>query len=122
MIKKNARDHFIAYKDACEKWVDSSPDDPHAYLYCGIVYTRLGNREAGWELGLEAMSVDSTHYLTFAEFYAVQDSTEKALDQLEKSLQNGYRDLHWLQLVANFDALRDEIRYKELIYEYFNSD
>ena len=120
--QKNARDQFMAFKDACENWMDTSPDDPHPYLYCGMAYTRLGNREAAWELGLEAMRIDSTHHLTFAEFYAVQDSVEKALDQFEKALQNGFRDLSWIKLMANFDALRDEIRYNELINEYFKSD
>jgi len=120
--QNNAREHFLAYKDSCENWMDISPDDPHSYLYCGIAYTRLGNREAGWELGLEAMKIDSTDYFAFAELYAVQDSTEEALDQLEKALQNGYRDLPMIQLISNFDALRDEIRYKELIHEYFKSD
>ena len=120
--QKNARDQFMSFKDACEDWMDISPDDPHPYLYCGMANTRLGNREAAWELGLEAMRIDSTYHLTFAEFYAVQDSVEKALDQFEKALQNGYRDLSWIKLMANFDALRDEIRYKELIHKYFNSD
>ena len=87
-----------------------------------MVYTRLGNRKAGWELGLEAWEIDSTNYFAFAEFYAVQDSIEEALDQLEKALQNGYRDLPWIQLKSNFDALRNENRYQELIYEYFKSD
>jgi len=120
--QKNARDQFMAFKDACEDWMNIRPDDPHPYLYCGMAYTRLGNREAAWELGLEAMRIDSTNHLLFAEFYAVQDSVDKALDQFEKALQNGYRDLSWIKLMANFDALRDEIRYKELIHEYFNSD
>jgi tetratricopeptide (TPR) repeat protein len=120
--QNNAREHFLAYKDSCENWMDTSPDDPHSYLYCGIACTRLGNREAGWELGLEAMKIDSTDYIAFAEFYAVQGSIEEALDQLEKALQNGYRDLPWIKLLGNFDALRDEIRYKELINEYFKSD
>jgi len=120
--QKNARDQFMAFKDACEDWMDISPDDPHPYLYGGMAYTRLGNREAAWELGLEAMRIDSSDHLIFAEFYAVQDSVEKALDQFEKALQNGYRDLPWINLMANFDALRDEIRYKELIEEYFDLD
>jgi tetratricopeptide (TPR) repeat protein len=120
--QNNARDHFLDYKDSCENWVETNPDDPLSYLYCGMVYARLGNREAGWAMGVEAMKIDSKDYFAFAEFYAVQDSIEKALDQLEKAFQNGYRDLPWLQLKSNFDALRDEIRYQELIYEYFKSD
>ena len=120
--QNNAREHFLAYKNSCENWMDTSPDDPESYLCCGIVYTRLGRREAGLELALEAKKIDSTYYLTFAEFYAVQDSIEEALDQLEKALQNGYRDLPMIQLISSFDALRDEIRYKELIHEYFKSD
>jgi len=120
--QNNARDHLLVYIESCKKRVDTSPDDPHSYLDCGIAYTRLGQREAGWEMGLEAMKIDSTDYFAFAEFYAVQDSIEKALDQLEKAFQNGYRDLPWLQLKSNLDALRDEIRYQELIDEYFKSD
>ena len=57
--QKNARDQFMAFKNACEDWMDIRPDDPHPYLYCGMAYTRLGNKEAAWELGLEAMRIDS---------------------------------------------------------------
>ena len=52
--QKNARVQFMAFKDACEDWMDTRPDDPHPYLYCAMAYTRLGNREAAWELGLES--------------------------------------------------------------------
>jgi tetratricopeptide (TPR) repeat protein len=117
-----ARDHLNNYKNDAENLIVDYPNNPVYYLNCGMAYTRLGNRKAGWELGLEAWEIDSTNYFAFAEFYAVQDSIEEALDQLEKALQNGYRDLPWIQLKSNFDALRNENRYQELIYEYFNSD
>ena len=114
-----SRDQFLRFRNYAEEWEVNYSQDPQSFINLGLVLTRLGEKEAGWESGKKAIDLDSTLHFRYAEFFAVQDEKSEALDHLEKALQNGYRDLVWLKLNPDLYILHSEIRYKDLIREYF---
>ena len=119
--KKAARDHYLKYKEFSEKWLDSYSDDPKSYIYNGILLTRMGEKEAGWELGKKGMAIDSTVYFENAQLLAVQNRKSEALDYLEKALASGYRDQVWIKLHPDLHSLSTEARYRDLMNSYFKN-
>ena len=116
---ENARSHFLEFRKIAEQWVNDNSGDPGSYIAYGVVLTRLGEKDAGWEIGKRALELDSTIHFRFAELLAVQDRKSEALDHLEKALENGYRDLVWLKLNPDLQLLHREVRYQDLINEFF---
>ena len=116
---ENARNHFLEFRKIAEQWVYDDPDDPGSFIANGVVLTRLGEKKAGWETGKRGYELDSTIHFRFAQLLAVQDRKIEAFDQLEKALENGYRDLVWLKLHPDLQVLHGEVRYQDLINEFF---
>lgn len=115
-----AHEHFLKFRSVAEFWEKEYPDMPDTYIVLGVIQTRLGEKEAGWETGKKALELDSAYHFRYAEFLAVQDKKEEALDHLELALENGYRDLCWIKLNPDLFELQDEARFNELINRYFN--
>jgi len=117
-----SRNHFLEYKKQTEWWINNAPDYPMSFTYHGMVLTYLGDTISGWETGKNAMEIDSSAktHLNFAEFLAIQDKKDEALDHLEKALRKGYRDLVWIRLSPDLYVLHNEERYHMLIQRYFN--
>lgn len=118
---KNALNKFLELKKVCEQWLEEYPDNFNSYLNYGLVFSRLGEKEKGWEIGKQAMHLDSTMHIRTAELLAVQDKKIEALDRIEKALKNNYRDLVWLKLNPNLQLLHAEPRYQQLIEQYFGA-
>ena len=114
-----ARTHFLEFRKKAEQWMDEYPDDPGSYIVMGVVLTHLGEIETGWEIGKQAIQLDSTFHIRFAELLAAQDKKSKALDHLEKALVNGYCNLAWLRLSSDLQPLHKEDRFKDLINKFF---
>ena len=117
--REKARNHFLEFRKIAEQWVDDYPDDPGSFIANGVALTRLGEKEVGWEIGKRGYELDSTIHFRFAQLLAVQDRKSEALDQLEKALEHGYRDLVWLKLHPDLQVLHGEVRYQDLINEFF---
>jgi tetratricopeptide (TPR) repeat protein len=115
-----ARIHFLEYKKWVENLMRENPNDPWTYIANGLVLTHLGEAEAGWELGKKATELDASIHFELAELLAAQDRKSEALEQLEKALQTGYRNLTWLKLNADIDLLSGEDAYRKLIREHFH--
>ena len=116
---KLSREHFLIFKKHAEKWKLELPNDPGTLIALGAVLSRLGEREAGWEIGKKAIELDSTFHFRYAEFLAVQDKKTEALDHLEKAFENGSHNLVWMKLNPDIYLLHEEPRYKDLINQYF---
>ncbi len=117
--KAKARSHFLAYREASQKWLDEYPNDPKSFIYNGIILTRLGEKEAGWAIGKQGIELDSTVYFEFTQLLAVQDRKKEALDYLEKALEHGYRDLVMIKLHPDIQLLFREARSKDLMNRFF---
>lgn len=116
---KNAMSKFLELKNICEHWLEAYPKNPNVYISTGLVYTWLGDKEKGWEIGKKAMEIDSTLHIRMAELLAVQDRRSEALDHIETALENKYRNLSWLKLNPNLQSLHNEVRFQQLIEDNF---
>jgi len=103
-----------------EKEYKENKDDAVTCIAMAISYSRLGNKAKAWKFHQNAMEIDSTLYLRYAEFYALEDKSHEALDQLQLALKNGYRDLVWLKLNPDLQSLHKEKQYNEMLEQYFN--
>jgi tetratricopeptide (TPR) repeat protein len=54
-------------------------------------------------------------YRNWAMYYALQNQKEKALENLEKAIALGYKDLKWLETDDSMEGLRNEPRFKVLL-------
>ena len=117
-----AREHFLRFRNQTEWWIKNAPGYPMSFTYHGQVLTYLGDTLSGREFGEKALEIDSSAkaYVNFAEFLAVQDRKEDAIENLEKALDKGYRDLVWLKLSPDLYLLRNEERFHRLLQTYFN--
>ncbi len=67
----------------------------------------------------KAIGIDSTLHDRFAEVLCLQGNVPEALNQLEKALNKGYRNLFWLKFTSDLQILRYDTRYQDLIKKYF---
>ena len=118
--RENSRNQFLEFKQTFKEYLDDNPDNLGVLIAYGVVLTRLGEKDSGWEIGKRAIEIDPTSHFRFAELLAAQNKKSEALDQLEKALENGYRDLTWIKLNPEINLLHEEVRYQELINKYFN--
>ncbi|MGC9344397.1 MAG: tetratricopeptide repeat protein, partial [Bacteroidales bacterium] len=105
---QKARNNFNFYLESAKEWIELYPNMPQTYIQIGLVLTRLGERESGWETGRKALQIDSTLYFDFARLLAVQNRKTEALDALTKALENGYLDLTWIKINPDLYSLHDE--------------
>jgi tetratricopeptide (TPR) repeat protein len=54
-------------------------------------------------------------YRNWAMYYALQNQKEEALENLEKAIAQGYKDLQWLETDDSMENLRNEPRFKVLL-------
>jgi hypothetical protein len=67
----------------------------------------------------KAMTLDSTKHFDFAAVLCLQGNIPAALDQIEKELENGYRDLTWLKMHPVIQMMKEEPRFRNMLEKYF---
>jgi tetratricopeptide (TPR) repeat protein len=102
-----------------EEWTKTFPDDPGTYFAIGAITARSGDFESSRKALRKAIEIDSTRHEKFAELLCLQGKIPEALSEIEKALENGYRDLVWLKINPDLQALRYDIRFRKLIDNYF---
>jgi tetratricopeptide (TPR) repeat protein len=115
-----ARKSYSNFKKiATEEWIKKRPNDAGTYIAIGTVTAHLGDIEFSKKMLQKAKDIDSTLYERFAEVLCAQGNIPEAIYQIEKSLNNGFRNLLWLKLNPDLQILHDEAGYKSLIDKYF---
>lgn len=115
-----ARRLFSVFKKIIEEeWIKKWPDDAGTYAAISVVSARLNDMESSELMFRKAIEIDSTLHDRFAEVLCVQGKTNNAVDELEKALQNGYRNLFWIKLTPDLQMLQAEARYRSLMQRYF---
>ena len=118
--QEEAHKNFSVFKEIINnKFRKKYPDDAGTYLTLSSVMARLGERDSSRGMLQKAIDIDSTLHKRFAEVLCIQGKNDDALDQLEKALDNGYRDLCWIKLSPDLQSLQNETRYNELIDKFF---
>jgi hypothetical protein len=79
----------------------------------------MGDFELSRQMLQKAIGMDSTIHERAAEVLCLQGKIPEALDELEKALKNGYRRLYWLKLNPEWQAMRYDVRFRDLLDKYF---
>jgi tetratricopeptide (TPR) repeat protein len=118
--QEQARKYFSIFKKiAAEEWIKKRPDDAVTYIAIGKVTAHLGEIEFSKEMLQKAKDIDSTLHERFAEVLCVQGNIQEALYEIEKALNDGFRNLLWLKLNPDLQILHNEAGYKSLMDKYF---
>jgi tetratricopeptide (TPR) repeat protein len=118
--QKEAIKYFSEYKRiATEEWTKTFPNNPDTYFSIGSITARLGDFEASRKALRKAMEIDSSRHEKIAQLLCLQGNIHEALQETEKALENGYRDIVWLKINPDYQALQNEPRFRELLNKYF---
>lgn len=119
--KDEALKYYSEFKKiATEEWKKTYPDMPETYLAIGAITARLGDMESSQKALQKAIEMDSTKHEKFAELLCLQGKIPEAIDETEKALKKGYRDIVWLKINPDYQALQNEPRFHDLLKQYFN--
>lgn len=113
--EQKARRHFERDRKFWEIAVQQNPNHAYNYILLGLALTRLGQTERGWSMGQKAMAIDPSQHFGLGQLLSVRGKTEEALDQLELSIQKGWRDYIWMKIHPDFQNLYGEQRFQNLI-------
>jgi tetratricopeptide (TPR) repeat protein len=108
-------------KIAEEEWTKEWPDYPATYISLAAISARTGDKEYSEKMLEKAMGLDSTLHERYAEVLCAQGKIPEALDETERALKQGYRDLFWLKINPEYKSLQNEPRFRNLLYKYFNN-
>lgn len=116
-----ARKYFSGFKRiASEVWIKAYPDVAATYTKIGAVYARLNEMDSSRLMLQKAVEVDSVQHFEFATVLCLQGKIPEAIDQIEKALEKGYRNLTWLKMNPDLQIIQNETRFKQLLKKYFN--
>ena len=112
---QSSQRHFEIYRKEIERNISESPEEGINYLVLGLVLTRLGEKERGWEMGQKAMELNPDQHFEYAKLISVQGKTQEAIDRLELAIQEGYTDYINMKLHIDLQPLHNEPGFKELL-------
>jgi adenylate cyclase len=110
-----------AQKDALErvtKYIDLNPDEARPYVLAGGALARLSQRERAKECIDRAQSLapdDDAILYNAGCALAILGEHEDALDALEKAIDAGLAGGDWVPQDPDWESLRDQPRFKELV-------
>jgi tetratricopeptide (TPR) repeat protein len=100
-------------------WIKQWPDNYATYTSLSAAYALLNNQDSSRIMLQKAVSLDSTKHFEFATIYCLQDNIPEALNQIERALEDGYRNLTWLKMHPDLQALQYDVRFRQLLDKYF---
>jgi serine/threonine protein kinase/Flp pilus assembly protein TadD len=101
-----------------ERHVELNPDDPRALYLGGVSLCRLGQRDKGLAWGERALALDpedSGVLYNVACQNAVEGRLDRALEILEKAVQNGFGHREWIENDPDLASLRGLPRFRALL-------
>jgi adenylate cyclase len=96
-------------------------DDNRARNMGAFALYRLGRADEAHEwMNISLMNSPRNSELTYnaAGFYALIGDADKSLGYLKQAIDSGCFNLTWLEMDSDFDSLRDNSRFKEIVEEY----
>jgi tetratricopeptide (TPR) repeat protein len=118
--KAKADRYFKVFKEkATSIWVKQFPNLSDTYIALSAVSSRLNETAISEQMLKKALLIDSTNYFKCAEVYCLQGKIEKAIDQIEKTLASGFRDLYMIKTDVDLQPLQTETHFRELLKKYF---
>jgi tetratricopeptide (TPR) repeat protein len=118
--QEEALKFFSGFKKiVIEESTTKRPDDAETYFSLGAVSARLGDMNYSQQMLLKAIKIDSTNHERSAELLCIQGKIPEALNQLEYAFSNGYRDLFWLKINPDWQILKYDVRFQNLLKKFF---
>ena len=119
-LKRN-EEAQVAYRKAlsvAQEHMELNPDDPRAATMCAVACCRLGQPGRGLEWAERALHIDpddaGVRY-NVACLYALEGSSERAIDCLEEAFRRGFGNKEWIARDPDLESLRDDPRYQKLL-------
>jgi adenylate cyclase len=108
----------LASLDVIQKHLEINPHDTRA-LYVGAnQFCNVGELEKGQEMAERALGADEKEPVVLynvACFFAMKGDSDRALELLERAVDNGWGDRAWLETDSDLDSLRGDGRFEALL-------
>jgi adenylate cyclase len=98
--------------------LELNPDDARAWYLSAGALMRLGQPKQALERARRALAIDpedAAVLYNVACVHALAGSSEEALDNLDKAIQNGFGHRDWLENDSELDSIREESRFQALL-------
>jgi serine/threonine protein kinase len=102
---------------SCQKIMSLAPDNMAYMAIVGYIYAKAGLRTKAFEILNEGKKRAKKEYISgyIALLYAGLGEKEQAFEWLERAYNEHDVFLVWLKMWTQFDSLRDESRFRELL-------
>jgi tetratricopeptide (TPR) repeat protein len=103
---------------AIDRHLEIEPDDGRALQLGAVQAAKLGDARRTEELAERALAARPNEFATYYNLscaYAVLGQHERALDLLDHAVQRGRGNLDWIEKDPDFDTLRGQPRFEEII-------
>ena len=108
----------LASLEQIQRHLDMNPHDTRA-LYVGAnQFANVGEFAKAQELAERALGRDQEEPVVLynvACFYAMKGDTDRAMELLERAVENGWGDKAWLETDPDLDSLRSDARFQALM-------
>ena len=102
---------------AAEKHLEFNPEDARAWYLGAHAHSALNSNEIALKWNERAMLLapsDTATLYNAACLFSILGDYDKAFECLENAIDNGFAHPQWLENDPDFDAIRDDPRYKKL--------
>ncbi|HYK44240.1 MAG TPA: tetratricopeptide repeat protein, partial [Parafilimonas sp.] len=113
-----AEDAFIEGVKRLRKYVELNPDDIRALSFGAGALLEIGNRDEAYQWMNRALELDPRNagvLINGSCLFAKAGDKERALDVLERAVDLGYGKKDWMENDPDYDNIRHESRFKELM-------
>ena len=100
------------------KFLAQHPDDARAHIFYAQTLAKLKQVDKAKEIGKKAYDLspnDTVMLYNLACLFSRLEERETAVDYLKKALESGYQNYEWIKRDADFDNIRNEPGYIELM-------
>jgi serine/threonine-protein kinase len=116
-----ARDSYDRFRRIAQWRSEDNPDDS-AYLFdLGLVLQRMGQPKGSAKVANRAAAIDTSAYIEWARLRSVQGRPNESFQQLQRAIDDGFRDLIILKYHPDFQTVRKDPRFAELLKTHLKS-
>ena len=116
-----ARDSYDRFRRIAQWRSEDNPGDS-AYLFdLGLVLQRMGQPKGSAKVANRAAAIDTSAYIEWARLRSVQGRPNESFRQLQRAIDDGFRDLIILKYHPDFQSVRKDPRFAELLKTHLKS-